>query len=270
MFVSHLVQVKKSQMKFNRPIEVTIVLVFFVALFFKINYRVALACSCMRPLPPLEEKERATAVFAGQVISKEQNESQIEVNFRVQTIWKGELGDTVTIATGLHSAACGINFNLRETYLVYAFGNNTQLRTNSCSRTQLLSRAKDDLRTLESLPDRTQMNVLNNTTWELERLNDQKVLPNTNITASFNNGKITGTASCNLYNGTYRQKGNAIRFVGFATTRMSCERLILQQESNYLKALSAAYSFKIDRDRLTIDYYDGKNEGILVYHYKKD
>ncbi|MDJ0725816.1 MAG: hypothetical protein QNJ38_11955 [Prochloraceae cyanobacterium] len=138
--------------KFKLSLGRTFVLIFFLALFFKITNKSAYACSCLRPAPPLESKQQATAVFAGTVISQERSEFEVKVNLRVQRVWKGEIGDTVTIITNTNSAACGVYFRNREKYLVYAFQNpnqnKNQLTTNLCSRTQSFSRASEDLKQL--------------------------------------------------------------------------------------------------------------------------
>ncbi len=259
------------KIKLNRIFKLTVVLVFFVALFFQISHKVAYACTCLRPAPPLEAKEKADAVFSGTVISQERSEFEVKVNFRVQRIWKGEIDDTVTITTARSSAACGVNFRVREKYLVYAFSDQNELRTNLCSRTQILSRASEDLRALGSgsRPIQQNMGILNNSNWELYSLNDRRA--RATITAFFRNNKIRGNSGCNFYHGAYKEKGNAIKFSPIVTTEMACMEPDLQEiETNYLKALSDAYSFEIDRrrygrDRLILDYYDGRNEGTLVY-----
>lgn len=254
------------KIKFDRALKMTIVLLFFAALFVKISYKPASACSCIRPAPPLEAKEQAAAVFSGTVISQESSQFEVKVNFKVQRVWKGNIGDTVSVITNTNSAACGINFSDRQSYLVYAFENQNQLRTNLCSRTQLLSRAGEDLRALGSgiRPDRQNMDNLNNTNWQLYSLNDRRIEPT--VTAFFENGRISGNSGCNLYNAAYKQKGNAIKFSPIVTTRRACIEQNLQQiENDYLKALSEVYSWEIKGDRLIIDYYDGRNEGTLVY-----
>lgn len=138
------------KIKFKFFLETTFVLMFFLALFLKITNKSAYACSCLRPAPPLESKQQATAVFAGTVISQERSQFEVKVNLRVQRVWKGQIGDTVTIVTNPNSAACGVYFMNREKYLVYAFQNpnQNQLTTNLCSRTQSFSRASEDLKEL--------------------------------------------------------------------------------------------------------------------------
>lgn len=260
------------KIKFDRLLKITVVLVFFVTFFFKISYKPAHACSCRTPPPPLEAKERATAVFSGTVISQERvprERDRFEVNkinFRVQRVWKGEIGETVTITTNTSSAACGINFRNRERYLVYAFDNQNELRTNLCSRTRPISNAREDLRALGpgTRPGQQNNSGLNNTNWQLESLNNRRI--RANITASFTNSRINGNSACNTYNGAYRQKGNAIKFSPLASTRRACREGNLQQlETNYLRALQDAYSWQRNRDRLIIDYYNGRNEGTLIY-----
>jgi len=252
--------------KSDRALKITVVLIFFIALFIKISYKPANACSCLKPPPPLEAKERAAAVFSGTVIGQESSQFEVKVNFKVRRVWKGNIGDTVSVITNTNSAACGINFRDRQSYLVYAFKNENQLRTNLCSRTKLIDRASEDLQELGSgiRPNRKNMDNLNNTSWQLYSLNDRKIDPA--VTAFFENSRISGNSGCNLYNAAYKQKGNAIKFSPIATTKRACIEQSLQQiEDNYLKALREVYSWQIKGDRLIIDYYDGRNEGTLVY-----
>jgi heat shock protein HslJ len=97
-------------------------------------------------------------------------------------------------------------------------------------------------------------------TWILER-----TLLNTEITAMFENGKLTGSAGCNTYNGTYTATSgsseNEITIGPLATTRMACEGRVMDQETRYLSALEAAETYTISDTTLTI-YYPG---GALVY-----
>jgi heat shock protein HslJ len=102
-------------------------------------------------------------------------------------------------------------------------------------------------------------------TWILER-----TLLKTEITAIFQDGKLTGSAGCNTYNGTYTitsGSGESQITVGpLATTRMACSQKVMDQESRYLSALEAAEAYMIEGTTLTI-YFPG---GALIYEAEKE
>jgi heat shock protein HslJ len=98
----------------------------------------------------------------------------------------------------------------------------------------------------------------------------ERTLLKTEITAVFEEGKVTGSAGCNTYNGTYMVTAGAnedeIAIGPLATTRMACEEKIMGQETLYLSSLEAAESYIIEGTRLTI-YYPG---GALNYEAQEE
>jgi heat shock protein HslJ len=102
-------------------------------------------------------------------------------------------------------------------------------------------------------------------TWVLQR-----TLLRTEITAIFEEGKVTGSAGCNTYNGTYTVtvgvNEDEISIGPLATTRMACQQNIMDQETRYLSALEAAESYTIEDTTLTI-YFPG---GALIYEAKEE
>lgn len=105
----------------------------------------AYGCSCMQPESASVERDRNTAVFAGKVSSLTPTATGYAVDFTVSDQWKGDLGETVQITTGPHSAACGYNFEIGQAYLVYAYGDETDLSVSLCSRTTTLDNAAADI-----------------------------------------------------------------------------------------------------------------------------
>lgn len=106
----------------------------------------AYACSCIRPGPINESVAQATAVFAGRVIDIESIDNRrIEVDFDVETVWKGSNISTISIYTAPNSAMCGYSFEEGRSYLVYAHQRQGTLQVSQCSRTNLLSQADEDL-----------------------------------------------------------------------------------------------------------------------------
>ena len=115
--------------------------------------------------------EQSTMVFAGKVIGFEyrkgipnqymesrkkdlgkdfEYETKV-VKFQVARWWKGEATTEVVLATdetknsdGTGSgSSCDYHFQEGETYLVYAYGKGSELRTHTCARTRLLGKTED-------------------------------------------------------------------------------------------------------------------------------
>ena len=112
----------------------------------------AVACSCIMPGTVAEEVERADAVFTGTVIAVDTPIygayvfPDVEVTFTVQKYWKGVLSEPLVIHTGQGGGDCGFGFEEGESYLVYAYADDTgDLHANICSRTAVLSDAEEDL-----------------------------------------------------------------------------------------------------------------------------
>jgi len=101
-------------------------------------------------LSPSEGLSSSHAVFTGEVIDIEPNESTrfggLEITLRVKQVWKGELGEEVKVHTAGSGAACGYGFVEGRTYLVYAVQDDADpLRVSLCSRTAPIENAKEDL-----------------------------------------------------------------------------------------------------------------------------
>ena len=62
--------------------------------------------------------------------------------------WKGALGSTVVVWTGMGDADCGVEFQVETDWLVYAYGPADGLNAGLCSRTYPLEGAADDLEQL--------------------------------------------------------------------------------------------------------------------------
>jgi heat shock protein HslJ len=84
----------------------------------------------------------------------------------------------------------------------------------------------------------------------------QSVLPDTEVTAFFNSEEkqVNGNAGCNSYFGSYEVDGLTVTITGpIAVTEMWCGEGIGGQEQQYLKALEAAESFRLDHGNLRIE-----------------
>ncbi len=59
----------------------------------------------------------------------------------------------------------------------------------------------------------------------------------TELTATFTEDQVSGSAGCNQYNGAYTLDGDTITIGPLATTRMACEQGVMDQEAAFLAAL---------------------------------
>lgn len=79
------------------------------------------------------------------------------------------------------------------------------------------------------------------------------VLQGTEITATFEGGKVSGTSGCNDYNGSYKIDGNLLSVSNLSSGRKACDQPVMDQETAYLAALEAATAFQVQGEQLLID-----------------
>jgi len=143
---------------------------------FHLSVSSAFACLCSGTPTVAEELKQATAIFSGKYTGAEYRkgivdefrkmEEQIDgkkveyevlvLKFEAQQWWKGSPAREVILITGVTRAAdgmtsipdCEIAFERGKLYLVYAYGKESELGTDGCSRTARLSKARADLRIL--------------------------------------------------------------------------------------------------------------------------
>lgn len=85
------------------------------------------------------------------------------------------------------------------------------------------------------------------TKWRLEDLAGAGVVDRVQATLEFpEEGKVTGSGSCNTFRGTVTIDGGTITFAPLATTRKSCAEAVMHQENEYLAALHEAERFEIE------------------------
>ncbi len=99
--------------------------------------------------------------------------------------------------------------------------------------------------------------TLENTDWESLGINNGRAGVVSNITtklstAKLAKGKISGNTGCNRFSAMYKINGNRITIGPVRTTRKHCAEPdgIMEQEQQYLQALSQAYTFKLSSTRL--------------------
>jgi len=109
------------------------------------------ACTCIPPLPPAKAFAEADAVFMGKVVSFDNAGDNIQrlAKISVTKIWKGERSAVNEILTANNSAACGYEFVVGESYVIYAYkASDRNLHTNICTRTRPARLAAEDLKYL--------------------------------------------------------------------------------------------------------------------------
>lgn len=86
------------------------------------------------------------------------------------------------------------------------------------------------------------------------------VLAGTEMTAAFgSDGVLTGSAGCNSYNASYTAGGDSITIGPAASTRMFCGEPegVMDQETQYLAALTTAATYSVSGPRLELRTSDG-------------
>lgn len=111
---------------------------------------------------------------------------------------------------------------------------------------------------------------LEGSAWVVEQLDvdGSMVAPvdGTTITASFQDGQVSGIASCNNYFAAYETDGDTISFGPVGSTLMACEPDVSAQEFAYLASLDAADTFSIDGDTMTLS----SGDTVLVEYARAD
>jgi heat shock protein HslJ len=101
--------------------------------------------------------------------------------------------------------------------------------------------------------------------WSLLSLNGKPLLPGTEISAFFNNGRITGTTGCNQYFGSYMTNGHALDISAIGSTGMNCAspKGNMDQEEAYLQILSRVDTWSLVDKHLMIR--DASGREILIF-----
>lgn len=109
---------------------------------------------------------------------------------------------------------------------------------------------------------------LENKAWYLEEMTvDGQTVPvidGTTVTAIFEDGTVSGIATCNNYFGTYETTRGNISIGPLGTTLMACIGVPGSdvQEATYLQLLQSAEKYDVDGETLTI-----KSGGGVVLRY---
>lgn len=101
---------------------------------------------------------------------------------------------------------------------------------------------------------------LRGTAWTLESYGGKSLISDTTMTANFESGEVSGSASCNHYFGSYQIKGDQITVEGLGWTEMACmdPEGIMEQEQTIMSLLSKAVSYGIDGGELRLQLESGE------------
>jgi heat shock protein HslJ len=110
---------------------------------------------------------------------------------------------------------------------------------------------------------------LNGTSWTLISYNGTDLLPETAMTAFFEDREINGSASCNHYFGSYTAKGDQIQIEGLGWTEMACmdPEGIMLQEQQVMNLFSQAGTYSIEGQILQITTGSGE---IMIFQQIDD
>ncbi|HEV2881973.1 MAG TPA: hypothetical protein VGX24_11900 [Pyrinomonadaceae bacterium] len=116
----------------------------------------------------------AAAVFSGKVVEAD----KFKLKFKVNKVWKGEVGKEFVMSTGAKeyedgsysTSSCDYSFERGEEYLVYAYPvdpdthpGSTDLQARQCTRTRLAKQAKQEMKELDEItvqPDSSTRNLM--------------------------------------------------------------------------------------------------------------
>jgi heat shock protein HslJ len=106
---------------------------------------------------------------------------------------------------------------------------------------------------------------LDGTSWTLIRLLGKDLIPDTKATLTFEGDQIGGTASCNHYFGGVTIEDDSITVGMVGSTEMWCGEPegLMDQETDYLKALGTVARYSVENDELTL--FDASDQAVLVF-----
>jgi heat shock protein HslJ len=101
---------------------------------------------------------------------------------------------------------------------------------------------------------------LDGTSWVLTAYRKTRPIPETTITATFEDGQVRGSAGCNSYGGSYQVSGDAITVGAIAITEMAClePEGAMDQELVFVEFLTDAQTFRFADGQLQVLRPDGE------------
>jgi heat shock protein HslJ len=120
----------------------------------------------------------------------------------------------------------------------------------------------DGERALEATPETAA--TLTGRAWTITGINNGRDAVATPITGtrlmlSFGGGgRVTGSAGCNTYSGSFTQLGDSVRIGSITTTGRRCPGNVMTQERDFLRALRSVARWSIQGDKMEMHRTDGQ------------
>jgi heat shock protein HslJ len=101
---------------------------------------------------------------------------------------------------------------------------------------------------------------LDGTSWVLTAYRKSRPIPETTLTATFEEGQIRGSAGCNTYAGSYQVRDDSIEVGAIAITEMAClePEGVMEQETMFVEYMQDAQTFRFTDGQLQIFNSDGE------------
>jgi heat shock protein HslJ len=90
-------------------------------------------------------------------------------------------------------------------------------------------------------------------TWKLTSINGQPPVPGSQVTITFENGKVGGSTGVNHFGGNYRASGASLTLSEIASTMMaSTDPALNAQEQTLLSALQGQITYRVNGNQLEL------------------
>jgi heat shock protein HslJ len=86
--------------------------------------------------------------------------------------------------------------------------------------------------------------------WTVDQIVGTPVLAGTTVSLDFQNGKLSGSGTCNRFNASYTNENGHLTIGSVVSTRMACEPTSMQQEQRFFQALSRVTAQRVAGTRL--------------------
>ncbi len=95
--------------------------------------------------------------------------------------------------------------------------------------------------------------------WLLTLIDGAQPLEGASVYVIFDEGKVSGSAGCNTFNGSYTSDASNLHIEALMTTRKACDEPegVMEQEQAFLQHLQSAASYSTSNGLLTITTADG-------------
>jgi heat shock protein HslJ/membrane-bound inhibitor of C-type lysozyme len=91
--------------------------------------------------------------------------------------------------------------------------------------------------------------LIRGTDWQVEDINGGGIIDRSRVGFRFgNDGRITGSASCNRFMGGYTLGGEGLVLTQMASTQMACSEALMVQEQKFLSLMPAVKGFEFSAD----------------------